>query len=167
MSWSRVICVADLWEYLEWVVAERLKNNKTKRHIESKNDIFEWEGVLGEIVVRRYLGLEEKLHTHLDNGIDLEENGNTFDMKGTQPTHWGLKYYHLQWPVDKTIVADYIVHSLVWKKKKQGMITGYTTRKLMARAPINFEQERPCREISIMKLKSYKDLFRLVGKSAI
>ena len=59
------------WQYIEQVAAERLQNNKTKRHVSHYGTYIEVIGAAGELAAHRFLGLPETLHTHLDGGCDM------------------------------------------------------------------------------------------------
>ena len=73
------------WQYIEQVAAERLQNNITRRHVSQYGTYIEVIGAAGELAARRFLGLPETLHTHLDDRCDMFYKGMSID---TQATVW-------------------------------------------------------------------------------
>lgn len=160
---SRVYDVADKWDYIQYVAQERLKNNKTANHIESDEDYFEVSGVMGELIVRRYLGLSEVLHTHFDGGVDIPYGKYTLDIRATNlRPYWKPSKLHLQWPKGKKLKADFVVQTFVRIDEKNGFVAGYQSKRYIMRRRINNERERPCREVPVYLLRPAYAL-RLLG----
>src|SRR5512133_207525 len=85
------------WDYIERIARSRLSHNKTKRHVYDYGEGIEVIGVAGEIIVRRFLGLDETVHEGFDHGVDMSYFGMRIDVKATVLTP-NANYRYLQWP---------------------------------------------------------------------
>jgi hypothetical protein len=139
------------WKYIEEVARSRLAHNRTPRHIPGYGDELEILGAAGELAARRFLGFDDRLHTHFDGGVDMAINGKTLDVKATHITP-KIRYRYLQWPVSKKVVSDYIVLTGVDMQTRQAVVIGYATRIEIQNAPVNTQRLSPCHEIPVWKL---------------
>lgn len=156
--------LSEHWPYILFVASQRLKNNKTERHIESKDGCFEVQGAAGEILLRLYLGLEPKLHTTFDRGVDMWFRGWSIDNRGTKHREGGMGHLHLQWPQGKLVIAEYIALTAIDIPGQFGTVLGFATKAEMKRAPLNIYRERPCFEIGVAHLYEPQDLFKLEAR---
>jgi hypothetical protein len=139
------------WQYIEDVARSRLAHNKTKRHVYSYGESIEVIGVAGEVIVRRFLGLPEKVHEGFDHGVDISYFDMKIDVKATILTP-NANYRYLQWPNWKKIRADYIVATAIDPINKVGTIIGYAMRGEIKTAPVNITRDTPCHEIPFTSL---------------
>ena len=145
------------WQYIEQVAAERLQNNQTKRHVSQYGTYIEVIGAAGELAARRFLGLPETLHTHLDGGCDMYYKGMRIDIKATVWTP-KLQFRYLQWPISKPIKSDVVMLTAVSEESRSAIIAGYALPNDIGRAPINTERDFPCYEIPIPNLRKASQL---------
>jgi hypothetical protein len=139
------------WSYIERIARNRLANNKTPHHVTKYGEGIELLGVAGEIVARRFLGLNEILHEGFDNGIDLSYLGKRIDVKATElHRNFGIK--NLQWPESKRIKCDIVLLTGIDVKNKFGAVIGYAPSYAVKNAPVNYERAYPCHEIPISEL---------------
>lgn len=138
--------LASKWPYIQAVAKDRLATNKTPYHIDKYGDEIEVLGAAGEIAARRFLGLPEKLHKGLDNGIDLYWRGWKVDVKATHMTKY-LHHRYLQWPHFKPVKADLILMTAVNLKWKKATVIGFAMRHEILAATINTSRDIPCHEI--------------------
>ncbi|MCB2146579.1 MAG: hypothetical protein KQI81_08900 [Deltaproteobacteria bacterium] len=148
------------WPYIQVVAKSRLAHNKTPRHISKYGDSLEIIGAAGEIVARRFLGLNEKLHTGFDNGIDFYYAGKKIDVKATMLTP-KVDFRNLQWPIYKIIKADIIILTAIDTIRKIGVVLGYATKDDILSAYVNLERETPCYEVPV---ESLKPAWRLIAR---
>lgn len=134
------------WWYIEDTARNRLARNKTRRHVSDYGEGIEVIGVAGELLVRRFLGLVERVHEGFDHGVDIRYCGMRMDVKATILTP-NAYYRFLQWPNWKEIRADFIIMTAVDPINRMGTIIGYATRDEMQVAPVNPIRARPCLEI--------------------
>lgn len=140
------------WGYIEEIARNRLANNKTSRHVYDYGESIELIGVAGELIVRRFLGIPEKLHEHFDKGVDINYFGMRIDVKATILTP-NANYRYLQWPEWKKVKADYIVMACIDPLVKIGTVIGYTTKAGVMEAPVNRGRPTACREIPFGELR--------------
>lgn len=157
---SRVIDLDDVWEYIIEIARQRTEKLKTPRQRESGGAYDKW-GCAGEMMVRRYLGLVERLHVIFDGGVDIPYRNHTFDARGTEVKNPRLIDYHLQWPhyKDDHLNADYVIQTFVWPEKKHGIIAGFTDRETVLSKPMNHDRAVACREVPVSELRSARELF--------
>jgi hypothetical protein len=139
------------WPYIQNVARSRLANNKTERHVYDYGEGIELIGVAGEIVARRFLGCEEKVHDRFDNGVDIYFLDYTIDVKATVLTP-RVEFRFLQWPVWKTVKSDIIMLTAIDPIRKIGTVIGYATKREIVAAPVNQTRANPCHEISAKDL---------------
>ncbi len=139
------------WEYIQSVARSRLAHNKTRRHVTEFGDGIEVLGVAGEIVARRFLGLDEQVHDTFDHGVDIEWFGMKIDVKATVLTP-KVNFRYLQWPVWKKVKSEIILFTAVDPLSKSGTVIGYATKDEIMRAPVNAERFSPCHEIPVSEL---------------
>lgn len=162
------------WRYVQEIARERLEHNKTKRHVSDYGTAIELLGAAGELAARRFLGLDEHLHTQLDNGVDIRWRGYTIDVKSTHLTP-KIEHRYLQWPQSKPIIAELIVMTAVNLRTKQAVVLGYTEKPIITKAPINYERDYPCHEVPVRDLnpawellvidrKRYKHAYSYMGQ---
>ena len=140
------------WEYIEQIARSRLATNKTERHIASYGDGLEIMGAAGELAARRFLGLDEELHTGFDGGIEFEYAGVTVDVKTTLFTP-RLEHRFLQYPFSKPLRADIVLMVAVEPQEKMAAILGYATRHEVLSRNVNRKRAYPCREVPVCELK--------------
>jgi hypothetical protein len=148
------------WRYVQEIARQRLEHNITKRHVSDYGTGIELLGAAGELAARRFLGLDEHLHTHLDDGVDIRWRGHTIDVKTTHLTP-KIEYRFLQWTKDKPVVADLVLMAAVNLRTKQATILGYTEKNNIMRAPINYTRDYPCHEVPVRDLKPAWELLVL------
>jgi hypothetical protein len=139
------------WEYIQKIAESRLATNKTEHHVTEYGEGIEALGVAGEIVARRFLGLEELVHEGFDHGVDLTYGGQTIDVKATVLTP-KTNFRFLQWPIWKIVKADIVLMTAVNPIQKTGVVLGYATRLEITTAPINNERKYACHEIPVINL---------------
>jgi hypothetical protein len=139
------------WKYIEDVARSRLTNNKTKHHVYDYGEGIEVIGVAGEVIVRRFLGMQEKVHQGFDHGVDIDFFGLKLDVKATILTP-SASYRYLQWPNWKKVRAQLIVMTVIDPINKLGTIIGYARREEIIHAPINTSRPTPCHEIPFPEL---------------
>ena len=139
------------WIYMQEIAKSRLAHNQTDRQVTEYGEGIELLGVAGEIIARRFLGLEEKLHDTFDNGIDFMYAGMRVDVKATVLTP-KINFRYLQWPVWKKIRCDLILLTAIDPIGKNGTVIGYATKEELEAAPINEKRTSPCHEIPVMSL---------------
>lgn len=153
------------WDYITSVAQSRLAHNKTSRHVSDYGDNIEVIGAAGELLARRYFGLEEKLHDGFDGGHDFLYAGKTVDVKATILTPQ-IQHRYLQWPTWKRIKAEIILLTAVDPLTRQGIVIGWATGDEILRAKINNERSTPCYEIPIPALHPVYELFAIAMKEA-
>jgi len=143
------------WPYIVKIAAERLKYNKTPRHISSYGPEIELIGAAGEFAALRFFGLPEILHTFFDSGADLIIAGIRVDVKATRldPAH---KY--LQWPYWKWVKSPIVLMTMVDTLNKTAMVVGYATREDILSSAVNLERHTMCYELPIKSLRKASDL---------
>lgn len=139
------------WETIERIARSRLARNKTLRHVSDYGEGIEVIGVAGELLVRRFLGLPEEIHSGFDHGIDIEAFGLRMDVKATILTP-NARYRFLQWPYWKKVQADFIVMTAIDPIHRLGTIIGYATHAEIQTAEINSSRAIPCHEIAFPSL---------------
>lgn len=139
------------WQYIESTARSRLAHNKTKRHVSDYGGGIEIIGVAGELLVRRFLGLPEKVHEGFDGGVDINYFGMKLDVKATVLTP-NIGFRYLQWPEWKKFKAEYIVMTAIDPVLKIGTLLGYATRDEMRAAPVNRDRLIACHEIPVADL---------------
>jgi hypothetical protein len=148
------------WPYIERVARNRLAHNKTRHHVSEYGDGIETLGVAGEIVARRFLGLDEILHEGFDGGTDFVFAGKMVDVKATVLTP-NIGFRYLQWPEWKPVKADIILMTAIEPVTKTGTVIGYATRAEVEKAEINRTRFSPCHEIPMSKLRPMYELISL------
>lgn len=148
------------WDYIEQVARERLSHNKTSHHVSEYGPEIETLGAAGELAARRFLGLDERLHTYFDGGADIRFGGKTIDVKATHLTP-KIGYRFLQWPEWKPIKAQIILMTAVHLVERKAVVIGYATRAEISRADINMTRAYPCHEISVKELHPASELLTL------
>lgn len=143
--------ISGSWPFIIRKARSRLAHNKTRRHVSQYGEGIEIMGVAGELVVRRFLGLDEEIHERFDHGVDIDYYGMKIDVKATVMTP-NANYRFLQWPNWKRVRAEYIVMTLIDMIHQEGTIVGYATREEMMAAPINPYRNTPCHEIPFTEL---------------
>jgi len=151
------------WSYIEGIAKERLRNNKTSRHVADYGTDIEILGAAGEIAARRFLGLPEKLHTHFDKGTDIRFAGRKIDVKATRLTN-KVEYRCLQWPYQKPIRSNIILLTAVSIPIRTAVVIGYARKVEILRAPVNLERAYPCHEISVKELHPASKLLTLANE---
>ena len=146
-----MIDLASAWPYVKFVACERLKHNKTPRHVSQFGEAIETMGAAGELAARRHFGLPDQLGTRFDGGSDFVYLAHTYDIKATMWTR-KVQFRFLQWPVWKPIKADIILLTAVDAERKRAILLGYTTRLEIMTAQINSTRFYPCHEIPIQNL---------------
>lgn len=154
------------WSYLEAIAAERLKNNQTKFHVSEYGTYIELIGAAGELAARRFFQLPEELHTHLDGGTDMWFKDMRIDIKATVWTP-RLQFRFLQWPITKAIKSDVIMLTAVNIEEKAAIIVGYALPSDIERAPINYERDYACHEISIPRLRKASRLLFVESRTEL
>ena len=139
------------WVYIEQVARQRLKNNKSARHVSDYGPEIEIIGAAGELAARRFLNLTERLHTHFDDGTDIIYAGRSIDVKTTFLT-CNIEYRFLQWPYWKPFNSDLVLLTAVSIERKVAFIIGYAKRVEVLNAPVNLLRAHPCYEISVKRL---------------
>jgi hypothetical protein len=139
------------WEYIQGIARSRLAHNKTARHVTEFGDGIEVLGVAGEIVARRFLGLEERVHDGFDHGVDISWFGMSIDVKATVLTP-RVNFRYLQWPVWKKVKAGIVLFTAVDPITKSGTVIGYATRNEIIASPVNLDRFSACHEIPVSEL---------------
>jgi len=139
------------WSYIESVARSRLAHNKTKHHVNDYGSYIEIIGAAGEITARRFLGLNESIHSTFDGGIDLHYLGNSIDVKATKLTPQVCRR-HLQFPIWKKVKSDIILLTAISIEQKIGTVIGYALKSEVLIAEVNNGRDYPCREIPISEL---------------
>lgn len=139
------------WTYISDTARSRLAHNKTERHVYQYGEGIELIGVAGEIVARRFLGLDEKVHDRFDQGVDISFMGRKIDVKATILTP-KIEFRFLQWAIWKQIKCDIILMTAIDPIHRYGTVLGYATSKEMELAPINYTRFSPCHEIPVKAL---------------
>ena len=139
------------WQYIIDTAESRLAHNKTSHHVEEYGTGIEVTGVAGEIVARRYLGLDEKVHTGFDGGADVVYFGQRIDVKATVLTP-KVEYKFLQWADWKPVKCDIILLTVIDPIEMVGYPVGFATRDEVLAATINQTRTYPCHEIRIYDL---------------
>jgi hypothetical protein len=145
------------WTYIQDVARSRLGHNKTSHHIYEFGDSLEVLGAAGELVARRYLGIDEKLHLGFDGGCDLRFAGLRVDVKATVLTP-NVIFRFLQWPKEKVIKSDIIFLTAIDPITRQGVPLGYATKEEILKSPVARERLTPCYEIPVRSLHNPFDL---------
>ena len=140
------------WRYLEGVSRSRLAHNKTRHHIYEYGTEIELLGCCGELVVRRFLGLGERLHTEFDGGCDLVWRGRKIDVKATRLTP-RLNFRNLQWPLSKKVKADIVVMTAVNIEDRFGIVVGWCWGSKVSQSAVNRERFVACYEMPITELE--------------
>ena len=145
-------------EYVLDIAAQRLHFNCTRWHVPSF--YYEQIGAAAELAARIFLGLPLELHVHFDGGTDLRYMGYSVDIKATKLTPC-IEHRYLQWmqgkPIKSDIVWQWGVDLAHWK----ALPVGWVWSREMVAAPINYERERPCHEISVPDLHPIYELYSL------
>jgi hypothetical protein len=139
------------WEYIQGIARNRLAHNKTIRHVTEFGEGIEVLGVAGEIIARRFLGLEEFVHDGFDYGVDIHWFGMKIDVKATVLTP-KINFRYLQWPAWKKVRAGIVLFTAVDPLTKSGTVIGYATKDEILQAPVNMERFSPCHEIPVSEL---------------
>ncbi len=139
------------WDYIQDVARSRLAHNKTRRHVTEFGPGIELLGVAGEIVARRFLGIEEKLHDGFDHGVDIDWFGMKIDVKATVLTP-KVNFRYLQWPIWKKVKSDIILFTTIDPLSKTGTVLGYATKDEILKAPVNSERFTACHEVPVSEL---------------
>ena len=139
------------WPYIVEVARQRLAHNKTENHVSDYGEDIEILGAAGELAARRFLGVSELLHTEFDGGIDIVWNGIRIDVKATHLTP-KVNNRYLQWFEEKPVKADIVLLTAVHLNLKRAAVIGYATRREVLNAPVNYERDYPCHEISVRQL---------------
>lgn len=147
------------WKYIEDVARSRLANNKTKHHVSDYGDGIETLGVAGELLARRFLGLDEKLHGGFDGGYDFVFAGMKVDVKATVLTP-NIGFRFLQWPEWKEVKCQVVLMTAIDPVSRHGTMIGYATKDEVKKAPINSMRPIPCHEIAV---KDLRPVYELVG----
>lgn len=145
-------------DYIKTVALERLQNNQTVRQVSYYGTEIEYLGAAGELAARRFLKINETLHTHFDRGADIHWRGYKIDVKATRLTPL-TEFRFLQWPQTKFLKADIVLLTAVDLRSLEAEVIGYAFREEVLRAPINPERRYPCHEIPIAELHSPWNLF--------
>jgi hypothetical protein len=153
------------WQYIIETAKSRLAHNKTAFHVDEYGTGIEVIGVAGEIVARRYLGLDEGVHLGFDGGADIIYYGQRIDVKATMLTP-KVEFKFLQWSEWKPIKSDIILLTVIDPIEMIGYPVGYATRDEMLRAPINETRHIPCHEIAIHDLHPMWELGAFGKKAA-
>lgn len=150
----------DVWPYILYIAKERLRYNKTVRHIEN-DGTYEILGAAGELAARRFLRMNEKLHIKFDHGADLLlfEGTRKHRIVNVKATHWDPYHHYLLWPTTCHICCDIAMSTLVDIPNKRAKIAGWTTSQAVANATINPKRDQECHEIRLEKLLSPYLLF--------
>lgn len=143
--------LASSWEYITNTARNRLANNKTGHQVTAYGEGIELLGVAGEIVARRFFGLDEILHEGFDDGIDFRFAGFRIDVKATALTP-NIEHRFLQWPAWKRVVADIILFTAVDPTSQVGTVIGFATKAEILNSPINETRAIACHEISVAEL---------------
>ena len=163
------------WNYVLDVAAQRLKNNKTPKHVAKYGDELEIMGAAGELAARIFLGSDLDMGVHFDGGVDIYYGRHRIDVKATKITP-GIAYRFLQWPIWKPVISDVILMTVVNIGTKQASVIGYATKSDLENAVANMAREIPCVEISFQNLRAPWELVAekelgstclLVGKLAV
>ncbi|MEM4204716.1 MAG: hypothetical protein QXS54_11655 [Candidatus Methanomethylicaceae archaeon] len=160
VSKSYLVNLQSNWGYIEGIARERLRRNKTKRHIYKYGDKLEIMGAAGEVALRKYLGLDVCLHATLDNGLDILFHGYQIDVKTTVWTP-RVMFRYLQWPKDKPIKCDIAFMVAVDLEEKRANILGFASAFDIENSPVNEQREIPCYEIPVSELYCPEMLFEL------
>ena len=139
------------WDYIAEISRRRLSHNKTDRHVSDYGENIEIIGTAGELLARRYFGLDEKLHDGFDGGHDFIYAGKTIDVKATVLTPQIIHRY-LQCPTWKKIRAEIVLLTAIDPLTRQGVVVGWATADEILRANINNSRATPCYEIPIPAL---------------
>lgn len=139
------------WEYIQSTARSRLAHNKTLRHVTEFGDGIEALGVAGEIVARRFLGIEETVHEGFDHGVDIEWFGMRIDVKATILTP-KVNGRYLQWPVWKKVKSGIIILTAIDPLTKSGTVLGYATKNEVLKAPVNTSRFTACHEVPVSEL---------------
>lgn len=139
------------WSYIQSTAKSRLAHNITPRHVYEYGEGIELLGVAGEIIARRFLGLDEQIHEGFDHGVDILFYGMKIDVKATLLTP-KIAHRFLQWPVWKRVKSDIVLLTAVDPLTRQGTVLGYATRAEIVCSPVNQERDWPCHEIALDKL---------------
>ena len=144
------------WDYIEEVAEERLRHNKTFRHVPSYGPSIEVLGAAGELAARKILQMPEQLGTRFDGGIDLISQGITIDVKSTHPrSQWlQLAYY-------KRVTADILLMMSVNMDLKTAVARGFAWNHEILAAPIDLKQAQACHRIHRSKLHPISKLLTL------
>jgi len=153
------------WQYIIETAKSRLARNKTFRHVEDYGTGIEVIGVAGEIVARRFLGLDEGVHLGFDGGADIIYFGQRIDVKATVLTP-KVEYRFLQWADWKPVRSDIILLTVIDPIEMVGYPVGYATRDEILAAEINQTRHTPCHEIRIYDLHPMWEL-GAYGKRAV
>ncbi len=140
------------WEFIKDVASQRLSHNKTKRHVEKYGTALEVRGAAAEVAARLYFGLDpHDIHTHFDNGVDLEYAGYTIDVKSTKLVRT-MEFRALQWAIDRKVVPDVVLFVGIQMSQKVAAMLGYAWKWEVKRAAVNFQRNQPCYEIPVPML---------------
>jgi hypothetical protein len=139
------------WDYILRIAGSRLASNKTRYHIDQFGDELEIIGTAGEVAARRFLGMDEALHTGFDGGVDLLYDGLKVDVKTTRLTP-KVEHRFLQYPIMKDIHADIVLMVAVEPGEKIATVLGYATKAQILRHAVNRDRLLPCREVPIREL---------------
>jgi len=148
------------WPGLVATATQRLRNNKTSHHVSEYGTDIELIGAAGELAARRFLNLDEFLHTHFDHGVDIRIDKYTIDVKATVLTKF-VQYRFLQWPYWKPIRAKIILLTAVSIKDHSAIVIGYALKQEILKAHINLMRDYPCHEIPVKDLHPASELLTL------
>jgi len=155
--------LSGYWEYILEIAAERLENNKTRRHVEKYGTALEVRGAAAEVAARLYFGLDPHgLHTHFDGGTDLKYAGYQVDVKSTKLVRT-MEFRALQWAIDRDVTPDVVVFVGIHQRQRVAAMLGYAWRWEVKRAAVNFQRNQPCYEVPITRLHP---LWELVAKQS-
>ncbi len=144
-------------DYILSVARQRLARNQTIRQVNKFGTEIETLGAAGELAALRFLGLDERLHTGFDDGVDLHFRGFPIDVKATKADN--LPGRHLQWPVHKPIKALIILMTAVNLSNWTAEMIGFAFREEIQSAHINYARYTPCYELPIVSLHNPWSLF--------
>jgi len=153
------------WSYINRTAKERLKNNKTSKHVDDYGTDIEVIGAAGELAARIFFGIGIRLHTQFDKGTDINWRGYSIDVKSTRLTP-RLDHRFLQWPAWKECNTDIVLMTAVDLRGKRAIIVGWAWGEEVKKARINHDRDYPCHEIPIPNLYPTWRLFILRSKNA-
>ena len=153
---KRTFDLSASWKYIEYISAQRHKNNITVNHV----DKYPWSEDLeaaGELTGLKFFDVKkEQLSETFDGGYDLVYRGLRIDVKATH--HYGR---YLLWPKccetrnDGELRCDIAMSCQVDMDKMLGKANGFIPIVQLEKYPILYDDpkfEHPCRAIPIKDL---------------